>query len=354
MGISQGPVIRTSIELPPRNPESPEELVEELVTILDKAALRMEPSPNGRVLRGTTEVGRVTEWVPHERVALAWRQESWPTGAETETQLDVEYGEEGTRLTFQCSGIGLRDGAPAWAMTEIVAQLLRATSAAAIGDWITDRSARKPSGPASRATYRDPLYHYPDFLVILEELALTPHDYLLDVGCGGGAFLKQALRSGCRAAGVDHSPEMIAVALESNADAVSSGKLEIFPGEASALPFPDERFTCASMHGVLGFLQEPVKALREVRRVLATGGRAIIAGCDPELRGTVAAPEPMASRLQFYDDSDLHTLARNAGFTTIRVVRRNLEPFAKQVGIPEEHLPLFGMFDTRFLVVRKD
>jgi len=64
--------------------------------------------------------------------------------------------------------------------------------------------------------------------------------------------------------------------------------------------------------------------------------------------------ESIASCLPFYDDSDFHALARNAGFTTIRIVRRNLQPIAKQVGIPEEHLPLFGMLDARFLLVRRD
>lgn len=37
------------------------------------------------------------------------------------------------------------------------------------------------------------------------ELALPRDDYLIGVGCGGGALLKAALQSGCRAAAVDHS-----------------------------------------------------------------------------------------------------------------------------------------------------
>jgi SAM-dependent methyltransferase len=141
-----------------------------------------------------------------------------------------------------------------------------------LGDWLKDRQARRPSGARSRATYADPLYHYPNFKVILEELALTPDDHLVEVGCGGGALLKQALASGCRAAAVDHSPDMVRLARALNAEAVAAGRLEIVEASAERLPFPDAAFTCACMTGVLGFLTDPVTALSELRRVLAPGG----------------------------------------------------------------------------------
>jgi hypothetical protein len=60
-------------------------------------------------------------------------------------------------------------------------------SPARVGDWITDRVARRPSGRNARANNRAPLYHYPSFRVILDEFAPGADDVLLDVGCGGGA-----------------------------------------------------------------------------------------------------------------------------------------------------------------------
>jgi ubiquinone/menaquinone biosynthesis C-methylase UbiE len=230
---------------------------------------------------------------------------------------------------------------------------LRAAAPAAFGDWLTDRLARRPSGARSRGIYRDPLYHYPNFAVILAELALRPEDYLLEVGCGGGALLTKALASGCRAAAVDHSPDMVRLARQQNADAIASGRLDVLEADAHTLPFPDGTFTCAAMTGVLGFLQQPVVALAEMRRVLAGGGRAVILGSDPELRGTPAAPEPMASRLRFYDDDALAALGKQAGFEHVEVVRRDLEPFAREAGVPEEHLALFAGPTTRFLLGRK-
>jgi len=47
----------------------------------------------------------------------------------------------------------------------------------------------------------------------------------------------------------------------------------------------------------------------------------------------VALGESLA-RLRFYEDDELRRLAEVAGFDSANVVRRDLEPFARQVGVP--------------------
>ncbi len=126
-------------------------------------------------------------------------------------------------------------------------------------------------------------------------LALNVDDYLLEIGCGGGALLYDALQSGCKAAAIDHSADMVRLASEVNQKAILEGRLEILRAEADRLPYPDTMFTCAVMTGVFGFLADPVRALGEVRRVLAKGGRFVVFIGSKELRGTPAAPELIAS-----------------------------------------------------------
>lgn len=132
------------------------------------------------------------------------------------------------------------------------------------------------------------------------------------------------------------------LAIEVNRDAVSQRRLVVQEADAGRLPFPDSEFTCAVSTGVFGFLPYPVGALSEIRRTLIPGGRLVLFTSSKELRGTPAAPEPMASRLHSYEDEGLAGLARKAGFETVRVERPDLETFARESEVPGEAVPLFA------------
>jgi SAM-dependent methyltransferase len=338
--------LRLTIDLP-LSPEAAFDLViPELLHSLARGGVRLEPGPTGTLREGGAIVGEATSWQPGRRAEWRWRPAPWQPDLETRVELHVTPTTGGSTVVVEHHGweraVEAADERAGWFAGELVAAFLRATTPSAFGDWLTDRRARRPAGAGSRATYADPLYHYPNFKVILAELALTPGDYLLEVGCGGGALMKEALASGCRAAAIDHSPEMVRLAKDANAAAVAEGRLQVFEADATRLPFDDETFTRAAMTGVLGFLPDPVAAFAEIRRVLQPGGRFVGLGSDPELRGTPAAPEPMASRLRFYESEELEALARAAGFADVRILRRDLEAFAREVGVPEEHLPLFA------------
>jgi ubiquinone/menaquinone biosynthesis C-methylase UbiE len=71
---------------------------------------------------------------------------------------------------------------------------------------------------------------------------------------------------------------------------------------------------------VFMFLPDPVEVLRECHRVLARRGRIAVYTTSPALRGTPAAPEPLASHSHLYEDDELAELARRAGFAEVVVV----------------------------------
>lgn len=183
----------------------------------------------------------------------------------------------------------------------------------AFDDWLTDRVARQPAGHRARATYGAADVH--DFArrAILDALALGPGERLLEIGCGGGLLLREAVTCGVSATGLDHSQEMVSLACERAPGA------EVVLGSAERLPFPDRSFDAVAMSVVFFFLPDPVAVLRECRRVLALGGRIAIYTTAPSLRGTPAAPEPLASRGCFYENHELATLASNARFVDVVV-----------------------------------
>ena len=338
--------IRASVDLKLEPPLAFDALVEELSRELVRLGMEFHPGAEGRVMEGPVEVGRVIRWQPPEEIVLEWRAVNWQPGDATSMYIRFEPGEAGTRVTLEHQGweklVGDEGNELAgWFASEVAAPFLSAMGPNRLGDWITDRRARRPSGPQARGIYRDPLFHRPNFKAILAVLRLRPDDYLLEVGCGGGAFLHDALGSGCKAAAIDHSSDMVRLATETNHEAIEHNRLEVREGDAGSLPYRDGIFTCAVMTGVFGFISNPIKALAEVCRVLAPGGRFVLFTGTKKLLGTPAAPEPMASRLHFYEDDELEELARKAGFASVHLERPDYEPLAREAGIPEEHLGLF-------------
>lgn len=117
-------------------------------------------------------------------------------------------------------------------------------------------------------------------IMTVEQALLKPGERILDVGCGTGGVTipaKQRVGKGGQAAGIDPSPEMIAVAKRK---AERAGlEIDFRVGVIEALPYPDASFDAVTsslmMHHLPHELQ--VKGLAEIRRVLKPGGRILIA-----------------------------------------------------------------------------
>lgn len=111
----------------------------------------------------------------------------------------------------------------------------------------------------------------------LAALALTEDDVLLDVGCGTGAAVRDAAATVSRAVGFDLSPGMIAQARE-RAAAKGTGNVEFEVGDVSGpLPFADGAFTALVCTTAFHHFPRPRDTIGEMSRVLAPGGRLVIA-----------------------------------------------------------------------------
>jgi ubiquinone/menaquinone biosynthesis C-methylase UbiE len=184
-------------------------------------------------------------------------------------------------------------------------------------DRMTDKVARRPHGRAARKAYGAEDVHAFAWEPVLEALELTRNDALLDVGCGGGVFLRHALETGCDGVGVDHSRDMVQLARR-----VTGGRAPIVQASADRLPFEQGAFTAVSSIVAFFFFPDPVAALREFRRVLDPNrGRIAVYTTAPELKGTPAAPYPLASRGHFYTDGELADAAQAAGLRDAEVRR---------------------------------
>jgi SAM-dependent methyltransferase len=256
--------------------------------------------------------------------------------------VSVRRTPDGVEIEIRGLDVVDPDNENGWCTDSFVGPLVAAVQTDAVEPWIIDRWARRPSGVAARAGYRDPTHHRPSFGAVLDALQLHSGDVLLEIGCGGGVFLEQALQRGCRAVGIDHSAEMIDLAREVNADAVAAGRLELRLADgAEPVPFADDTFTAVAMMQVFFFLDAP-HVLRESARVLRSGGRVAVFTISEAARGTPAAPEPFASHSRFYTDEELVGLAREAGFGIASVIHPDLARHARAAGLPDDLVELFS------------
>jgi ubiquinone/menaquinone biosynthesis C-methylase UbiE len=109
---------------------------------------------------------------------------------------------------------------------------------------------------------------------LIERGALQRGERVLDVACGTGIVARLAKErvGGGRVVGIDVSPQMLAVARS------VAPEIEWREGDASALPLAEgERFDAVFCQQGLQFIADREAALREMRRALDSGGRAIVA-----------------------------------------------------------------------------
>jgi ubiquinone/menaquinone biosynthesis C-methylase UbiE len=149
----------------------------------------------------------------------------------------------------------------------------------------------------------------------LETLALQPDDRFLDVGCGTGAAVRAASAVARRAVGVDLAPQMIARARELVA---GMPKAEFVIRDSEHLPFADGEFTALLCTASLHHYPNPSGALAEMARVLASGGRLVLADGTGDLRVARVADRLLRlfdrSHVRLYRTPELVAMLQQAGF----------------------------------------
>ncbi|MEU3409258.1 methyltransferase domain-containing protein [Streptomyces sp. NPDC006670] len=162
---------------------------------------------------------------------------------------------------------------------------------------------------------------------------LRPGMRVLDVGCGPGtitADLAELVAPGGRVTAVDAAADVLEAAAAYAAERGLEGAVDFAVADVHALDFPDDAFDVVHAHQVLQHVGDPVRALREMRRVCRPGGIVAVRDADyaamtwypatpgleewQELYRRVARAnggEPDAGRR-------LLSWARAAGFTEVR------------------------------------
>lgn len=161
---------------------------------------------------------------------------------------------------------------------------------------------------------------------------LRPGMSVLDVGCGPGtitADLARLVAPGGHVTAVDASADVLEQARAYASERGVAGAVEFATADVHALDFPDDTFDVVHAHQVLQHVGDPVRALREMRRVCRPGG--IVAARDADYAAMTWYPATpgLAEWLALYrrvarangGEPDagrrLRAWAREAGFTEV-------------------------------------
>ncbi|MBW6528748.1 metalloregulator ArsR/SmtB family transcription factor [Sphingomonas sp. RHCKR7] len=130
-------------------------------------------------------------------------------------------------------------------------------------------------------------------------LADAPLGRLIDIGTGTGRMIELFAPSASHALGIDKSSEMLRLARAKLGER-GLANAELRQADLYALPLGDGAADVAILHHVLHFAQQPGAAIGEAARVLAPGGRLLIADFAPHDREELRARDAH-TRLGFAD-----------------------------------------------------
>ena len=194
-----------------------------------------------------------------------------------------------------------RGGADTWAADIERLQAVRAERAAAAqqyfaahaGDWDHLRSLHVAEAEVEAAIAR------------ALRSGGRPVGRLVDVGTGTGRMIELFGSAAAHALGIDRSPEMLRLARVKLAEAGLSAELR--QGDMYALPLAAGSADTVILHQVLHYAQNPAAAVAEAARLLAPGGRLLIADFAPHEREELRV-QGAHIRLGFADDLVLRYL----------------------------------------------
>ena len=110
----------------------------------------------------------------------------------------------------------------------------------------------------------------PTYDEAIRRIGLEAGDFVLEVGCGTGVFLRAVVDRGAEATGLDASTALIELARTRVPEA------DLRVGDLQDLPFPDDSFDVVAGFNAFFFADDLVAALREAGRVAKPGCPVVI------------------------------------------------------------------------------
>jgi ubiquinone/menaquinone biosynthesis C-methylase UbiE len=179
---------------------------------------------------------------------------------------------------------------------------------------------RKPSGWFGSVILRR-LLNRMNIAVVestISRLGLEPHHHVLEIGFGGGtalALVSKRLTTGV-ITGVDFSPEMVREAERRFRLDIANGRLRVQLGDIAGLPLAAASFDRVFTINTIYFWPDTVRGFGEIRRVLKSGGLAVIALRSRENMERVSFTQ---HGFRLFSPPEVPPFMQQAGFTNVKL-----------------------------------
>jgi len=179
-----------------------------------------------------------------------------------------------------------------------------------------EKQGSKPTGFIGKIIGQMMNKYHTSFYVNYFENNLPDNDSkILDVGCGGGKFLKylSEINDSYILYGLDHSSEMIKLSKKINTQAIAQNRLRIIQGSVSNISIENDYLDLITAFETVQFWPDIEKSFLEIARVLLNGGQFTIINRYP----------PKNSKwwniAKIKSDKDYIDKLENAGFRQVTI-----------------------------------
>jgi len=177
-----------------------------------------------------------------------------------------------------------------------------------------------PRGIAGRATLIGMNFgHKSIYENMAKALELQPTDDLLEIACGNGHFIKNYTSNARSVTGLDLSQLCIKLASKKNKKRIVAGSAEFVLGEATQLPWEDNKFSVATSMSSFLLFTKPVamESLKEMYRVLRPGGRVVVSVELNAEDGKDHSKDIKRYGMKLWTEDDVRNTLKEAGFSEI-------------------------------------